>query len=59
MHFVPISKITAVLLCFTVKIDEQEAQSAAEIMKEELGEDKEIMVINGGQPVYYYMISAE
>ena len=54
-----IKDYSCITLFYGEDIDEQEAQSAAEIMKEELGEDKEIMVINGGQPVYYYMISAE
>jgi len=39
-------------------VDEDEANAAAETIKEVIG-DVEIMVVNGGQPVYYYIISAE
>ena len=39
-------------------IDEEEANAAAEVIKEVIG-DVEVMVVNGGQPVYYYLISAE
>ncbi len=39
-------------------IDEEEANAAAEVIKEVIG-DVEVMVVNGGQPVYYYIISAE
>jgi len=39
-------------------IKEEEANEAVEFLKTKLT-DKEIVLVNGGQPVYYYMISAE
>lgn len=39
-------------------IDEEQAQAAAQIFTEVCPE-AEISVVNGGQPVYYYLISAE
>lgn len=39
--------------------DEDDANKMADVLKENLGDDKEIVVVNGGQPVYYYLISAE
>lgn len=38
---------------------EEEAEKMAEVIKETIGTDKEIMVLRGGQPVYFYLISAE
>lgn len=38
---------------------EDEAQEMAEIIRQAVGSDKEIMVLRGGQPVYFYLISAE
>ena len=38
---------------------EEEAQEMAEIIRQTVGSDKEIMVLRGGQPVYFYLISAE
>jgi dihydroxyacetone kinase-like predicted kinase len=40
-------------------IDENEANAAAEVLQSVIGNSAEITVINGGQPVYYYVISAE
>ncbi len=40
-------------------IDEAEANAAAEVLQAAIGDSVEITVINGGQPVYYYVISAE
>ena len=40
-------------------IDEEQAEKTADIIRGKLSEDAEVVVINGGQPVYYYMISAE
>ena len=40
-------------------VTEQAANEMVEVMQKQFGEEKEIMLINGGQPVYYYIISAE
>ena len=40
-------------------ISEDQASKMSDIIRSKVGEDAEIMVVNGGQPVYYYVISAE
>ncbi len=40
-------------------VKEEDAEAMAELMRAELGADKDIVLINGGQPVYRYIISAE
>ncbi|MBR2742726.1 MAG: DAK2 domain-containing protein [Clostridia bacterium] len=37
----------------------EETESLLEICRERLGEDIEVNIVYGGQPVYYYIISAE
>lgn len=39
-------------------VTQEEAESAAAVLEEKLP-DAELTVVNGGQPVYYYMISVE
>lgn len=49
--------------CITVfygsDITEAEAEEMCDHIRAKLPEDTEIILINGGQPVYYYLISAE
>ena len=40
-------------------VSEAEAEQMQAIMQEKLGSDVDIMLVNGGQPVYYFIISAE
>ena len=40
-------------------VSEAEAEAMQAIMQEKLGSDVDIMLVNGGQPVYYFIISAE
>ena len=40
-------------------ITEEQANKTADIIRGKLSADAEVVVINGGQPVYYYIISAE
>ncbi len=40
-------------------VTEEEAESMAELVSERLGEDTEVTIINGAQPLYYYVISVE
>ncbi len=40
-------------------VSEAEAEAMQAIMQENLGSDVDIMLVNGGQPVYYFIISAE
>lgn len=40
-------------------VTEEQAQELEELLKAKVSDDIEITFINGGQPVYYYIISAE
>ena len=40
-------------------VTDEQAEKASQALKEKYGDDYEISLINGGQPVYYYMISVE
>ena len=40
-------------------VSEEEAQRTADLIQDKVGSDIEVTLINGGQPVYYYMISVE
>ena len=40
-------------------VSEEEAEQMQAIMQEKLGDSADIMLVNGGQPVYYYIISVE
>ncbi len=40
-------------------VSEAEAEAMQAILQEKLGDDVDIMLVNGGQPVYYFIISAE
>ena len=44
---------------YGAEVDEDRANRAVEILKEKLGEDAEIALIPGGQPIYDFIISAE
>lgn len=48
-----------VTLIYGEEITEEQAQEAADALRERMSEDVEITVVNGGQPVYYYIISVE
>lgn len=44
---------------YGAEIDEARAQAAVAILQEKIGSGAEIVLINGGQPIYDYIISAE
>lgn len=48
-----------VTLIYGENIDEAQAQSVEKRLKEKYGDDIEVTLVNGGQPVYYYIISVE
>ena len=48
-----------VTLIYGQDVTEAEAQAIQQAIQDKLGENAEIALINGGQPVYYYMISVE
>ena len=47
-----------ITIFYGIDLDEKSGEKALRIFEEECP-DAEISLINGGQPVYYYMISAE
>ena len=48
-----------VTLFYGSDVDEADAEAMATRLQEKLGEDVEVAVIRGGQPLYYYVISVE
>lgn len=50
---------TFVNLYYGEGVEEKDALAASEILKAHLSPDAEVNVLCGGQPVYYYVISAE
>lgn len=40
-------------------VTDDDAQEAYELLKSKLGDDLEIVLVNGGQPIYYYIVSVE
>lgn len=48
-----------VTLFYGSDVDEADAEAMANHLQEKLGEDVEVAVIRGGQPLYYYVISVE
>ena len=48
-----------VTLFYGSDVDPDDAERMAEHLREKLGEDVEVAVVGGGQPLYYYVISVE
>lgn len=48
-----------ITLIYGVDVTDEQAETAYHHLKDKYGENCEINLINGGQPVYYYMISVE
>ena len=40
-------------------VTDETAQAAFEALRAKISDDIEIVLVNGGQPVYYYLISVE
>ena len=40
-------------------ITEEEAEAVKSRLEDKYGEDVEISIVNGGQPIYYFIISVE
>lgn len=54
-----IKEASVVTLFYGEGVSEEEAEKMQAVMQDKLGADVDIMLINGGQPVYYFIISAE
>ncbi len=50
---------TYVTLFYGADVSDSEAEEMCEHLKSKLPPETEIVLVNGGQPVYYYLISAE
>ena len=48
-----------ITLIYGADVSDEQAESACELLRSKLSSSLEISLINGGQPVYYYMISVE
>lgn len=48
-----------ITLIYGADVTDEDAEKASELLRERYGDNYEVNLINGGQPVYYYMISVE
>ncbi|HIZ55615.1 MAG TPA: DAK2 domain-containing protein [Firmicutes bacterium] len=48
-----------VTLIYGADVTDEQAEALYQVMTEKFGDDVEITLVNGGQPVYYYIISVE
>lgn len=53
------SESSYITLIYGADVSEDDANEAYEALKAKLGDDVEIVLVDGGQPVYYYIISVE
>ena len=51
--------VSYITLIYGSDVTEESAENMQEIIQAKLGDKIEVMLVNGGQPVYYYIISAE
>jgi dihydroxyacetone kinase-like predicted kinase len=48
-----------VTIIYGEDITEEQAQKLSDMLESRMGGDVEITLINGGQPVYYFIVSVE
>ena len=48
-----------VTLIYGANVTEKNAEQLKDYIQSKLGDKIEVMLVNGGQPVYYYIISVE
>lgn len=48
-----------ITIIYGADVTDEQAENAEKLVREKYGSDYEVNLINGGQPVYYYMISVE
>jgi len=51
--------VSYLTLIYGSDVTEESAENMQELIQAKLGDKVEVMLVNGGQPVYYYIISAE
>ncbi len=48
-----------ITMIYGADVTDEQAEKAAQLVREKYGDNYEVNLINGGQPVYYYMLSVE
>ncbi len=51
--------VSYITLIYGSDVTEENAEKTKQLVQSKLGDKTEVMLVNGGQPVYYYIISAE
>ena len=58
-HLIKKREASFITLIYGSDVTDEQAERARDAVAEKYGSDFEVNLINGGQPVYYYMISVE
>ena len=58
-HLVKKKDASFITLIYGSDVTDDQAQQAQQLITEKYGDNYEVTMVNGGQPVYYYMISVE
>jgi len=53
------TKASFITIIYGSDVTDEQAEKAQKLIREKYGSEYEISLINGGQPVYYYMLSVE
>ena len=48
-----------ITVIYGADVTDDSAEEAYQLLKSKLGDDLEIVLVNGGQPIYYYIVSVE
>ena len=48
-----------ITVIYGADVTDDSAEEAFQLLKSKLGDDLEIVLVNGGQPIYYYIVSVE
>ncbi len=48
-----------ITVIYGADVTDESAEEAYQLLKSKLGDDLEIVLVNGGQPIYYYIVSVE
>ena len=48
-----------ITVIYGADVTDDSAEEAYQLLKSKLGDDMEVVLVNGGQPIYYYIVSVE
>ena len=48
-----------ITVIYGADVTDDSAEEAYQVLKSKLGDDMEVVLVNGGQPIYYYIVSVE